>query len=108
MNSSNIKEDSHNEDLKKTKKHTTLIESSASIFQKFKTHKNLIEKNNDTTKTKIKSHSNSNDYKHKFYLARLKHGIIISFLALIPVQNFILCIISNSFEIVSVKNIIKL
>jgi hypothetical protein len=40
----------------------------------------------------------SNDYKHKFYLARLKHGLIISFLALIPIQSLVLCISSYFLE----------
>ena len=43
-------------------------------------------------------YSNSNDYKHKFYLARLKHGLIISFLALIPIQSLFLCVSSYFLE----------
>ena len=53
--------------------------------------------NNQTIENQILN-SNSNDYKHKFYLARLKHGLIISFLALIPIQSLFLCVISYLLE----------
>ena len=65
--------------------------------------KNKKDGNDNNSQFQIEVHnSNSNDYKHKFYLARLKHGLIISFLALVPLQSLILCSISYSFEIVSI------
>ena len=37
----------------------------------------------------------NNHNMHKFYATRLKHSLIISFLLLVPIQNFFLCLISQ-------------
>jgi hypothetical protein len=36
----------------------------------------------------------NDDFKHKFYMTRLKHGLIISYLLLIPMQNMIILVLS--------------
>lgn len=48
----------------------------------------------------INSHSNP---MHKFYITRLKHSLIISFLFLIPIQNAFLFLILQISEKVNVK-----
>ncbi|RNA40559.1 adenylate cyclase type 2 [Brachionus plicatilis] len=42
--------------------------------------------------------SSSNKSMHNFYKTRMKHSLIVSFLILIPVQNFFLCIVSQFSE----------
>jgi hypothetical protein len=53
--------------------------------------------------------TSSNDVMHKFYTTRLKHSLIVSFLFLIPIQNFFLCFISQlSEQVIQFFNRIKI
>lgn len=49
--------------------------------------------------------SSSNKSMHNFYKTRMKHSLVVSFLILIPVQNLLLCIVSQFSETVNFKKI---
>lgn len=51
-----------------------------------------------TSSTSIEYRPSKTDNIFRFYITRLKHSLIISFLLLIPVQNFVLCFISQLAE----------
>jgi hypothetical protein len=61
---------------------------------------NLDRSENESTNRQKKNTQTDDDAKH-FYVTRLKHGLIVSFLVLIPIQNSILFLISQLFEYVN-------
>ena len=61
---------------------------------------NHVIKRSSNSNTNISSHQNP---MHKFYITRLKHSLIISFLFLIPIQNLFLFFILQFSEKVSCK-----
>lgn len=56
-----------------------------------------------TSQTSVEYKPSKTDHIYSFYLTRLKHSLIISFLLLIPIQNFVLSVISQFSEQVSIR-----
>lgn len=52
--------------------------------------------NSSSTSVEYKPSKTDNIY--RFYITRIKHSLIISFLLLIPIQNLVLCVISQLSE----------
>lgn len=88
--------------------------SNGNIDTAIKNNLNQSESNDDYEQY---SKSPANGSMHKFYITRLKHSLIVSFLLLIPIQNCFLLILSQFSELVrffyfyffrkNLKNVLK-
>lgn len=81
-----------NSSCRNSKMDSQINESNTNLANNYNTS------NNGSSSNNIEYKPSKTDNIYKFYITRLKHSLIISFLLLIPIQNFFLCLISQFSE----------